>query len=107
MTPRSEYRRRAEEAYANYMQAQSQVSTIEARALVAYGGNKGLRANRLQHGEQYWKYRDLCDDRDMYMKIAQLNAAMAALPPLTGLDAIRHPSCTDTLCDRAEPHTHE
>lgn len=79
MVPREEYQRRAEAAYSKYMQAQEQISTIEERALIRYSGNQGLRANRLKNGEDYWKYRDLCADRDMYMKVAELNAVMAAM----------------------------
>lgn len=77
MLAKAEYLRRAAEAYDKYMELQARIDTIERRALELHG-NKGVAAYRLRDATEYWLYRDLVGDRDIKMRVAQLNAAMAA-----------------------------
>lgn len=78
MTPRDVYVARAEVAYEKYMNAQRAIEVFEADAKARFE-NSSLAAQRLQSGDQYWRYRELCGDRAMYMAVAQLNASMAAM----------------------------
>ncbi len=57
---------------------QARILKIEQRALRRYG-NKGIAAHMLKTGSDYWLYRDLCTDRDIAMRNAQLNSSMATM----------------------------
>jgi hypothetical protein len=71
------YEGAATTAFAKYLEVQNRIDKIEIRAIAKCSGNKGVAAYELKTSSEYWMYRDLCDDRDRYMKIASLNASMA------------------------------
>jgi hypothetical protein len=66
-------------AYEKFAACQARIDKIEQRALIRYDGNKGVAAHELKTASEFWLYRDLCSDRDIHMKVAQLNASMAAI----------------------------
>lgn len=78
MPNQQEYVRLAEGWYERYQQLQARIDKIEKNALKRYG-DKGTAAYALKTGSDYWLYRDLVGDRDIAMKFALLNAAMAAI----------------------------
>lgn len=65
---------KATEAYNKYREVQVRIEKIEANAKAAHGN---LAEARLKTADEYWKYRDLCVDRERYMKVATLEAQMA------------------------------
>lgn len=79
MSTRAEYVARATVAYDKYMALQARIDNIERRAVAAQGGNKGVAGYRLRDSEEYWLYRELVGDREIQVRIAHLNAAMAAI----------------------------
>lgn len=79
MTTREKYLLLATIAYEKYAACQARIDNIEKRALVKWDGNKGVAVHELKTASEYWLYRDLCSDRDIHMKVAQLNASMAAI----------------------------
>jgi hypothetical protein len=67
---------KATEAYNKYREIQSRIEKIEERAKAAHGN---LAESRLKTADEYWKYRDLCVDRERWMKVATLEAQMATM----------------------------
>lgn len=78
MTTRAEYVALAVSAYDKFIALQARITTIEQRALQRFG-NSGVASHQLKTASEYWLYRDLCGDREIQMKIAQLSASMAAI----------------------------
>lgn len=78
MTTRAEYVALATSAYDKFVVLQERITKIEQRALKRFG-NSGVASYQLKTATEYWLYRDLCNDRDIQMKIAQLSASLAAI----------------------------
>jgi len=72
--PRSE----AIEAYRKYRDLAKQCTEYEKRALREIG-NKSMAQYQLKTHEGHWDYRNLCNERDLYMAIANMNANMATM----------------------------
>lgn len=78
MRPAEQYRQHASNAYERYMALQAKIVETERAAIEAFGA---MAEHRLKVDEQYYKYRQMCADRDMLMRIANTNALMAAIAP--------------------------
>lgn len=72
------FRQRALDAYEKYMHLQAQIDKLEALAVKDYG-TVPLAEYQLKHSERFAGYRQMCNGRDMAMRVASLNAQMALL----------------------------
>jgi hypothetical protein len=79
------YREEAKEAYTKYLEAQAEVSSIEAgamrRATMMNPGAEFHQLKTLANIElgKWPPYASACGIRNMYMQVTQLNASMALL----------------------------
>ncbi len=68
--------------YKRYLETQVIITEIETAAMKAARGNKRAAAyllNPREDTDQSFIYKNLCSDRDQFMKRAQLEATMAIL----------------------------
>ena len=72
------FRERAIKAYNEFLVLQAAIDAIETRTLAAYP-NVDMAEYQLKNGEQFIEYRRLIANRDIKMRVASLNAAMAAM----------------------------
>lgn len=79
MRPTVEYVAAASAAYEKYRELQDRISKIEANARAKHNGNLGAAAYDLKTGADYWLYRDLVNDRDVQLKIVEVNGLMAQI----------------------------
>lgn len=61
-----------------YETVQKRIEAIERNAESKYGA---VFAYQLKTAEEYWLYRDLCEERNREMQVAQLYATMATALP--------------------------
>jgi hypothetical protein len=76
------YRDRAVDYYGKYLDRQKSVEAIEKAALYAAGDHKRAAALLLKppvETQQSFDYKNLCSDRDRYMKMAELACSMALM----------------------------
>lgn len=78
------YQEQASIAYENYRRCQDRIVQYEKAARDRYpagAAGDGLAVQFLKRSDEMYVYRDLVSDRGMYMELARLNAAMAAIAP--------------------------